>query len=828
MRYPFLFLLAFLIPLSTSVQIPSPLYNKRLANLFPIARQTHDTANIPRVPSEFNINSGGPSDSRFLADHSTWLVGLTETFTNNDALIGGAEDKNLIMYKSHRFGVDGASWGYDIPVADPGVYGCTVHFAEIDAASFERGSRVFDLSIATSYGQPTVFPAIDIINELNGAEFTALTKTVVDLVVPGFLNIRVVPSAGNAIISGITCERTADLPEGVEPEIQFHPDVPVLSIDDPIMSTIEPSAATGTVIGAQVNINAGGPSIGRFAEEDYAWIFGSTSFWGGPEGIEIGGAEEQNRPALISQRYGLDSATWGYRIPVEVPAIYDCSAHFAETDSASFSVGARVFNVRMQETVIEGIDVFNESGGAAFTSVVKTFTGLTATTELYIELSAVNGNAFLSALTCERTALLAPEVTPAFAITPEPSMHVLPTPDIPPTEGVEPSPIVTPALDEVPLGPTTFSPAPLAISTNDAGETPAASVAPEVSGTDGTIDPIETPTIGDPVETPVTGDAGDVVETPTSSDVVETPTPETSTGSQDEEVPQSPNVDNVSPDPNGAGKDGPGFSPPPPSFVESDPSSIEATEDQRVDTAGEEVEYVYNMRGTVTDGGVFTMRMKDEILKLSRESSEFTTSWAMTSIKETSPPTSRMLTPSYRQNNQGRKYGMSVQAIYMNTSTLNFGLAKYAQYVGSKMNEDLESNGVRNLQVEIDTPVPPAPPRPDTASTSRTSTIVGVVVGVVLGALVTVALVAFFVVRRARSAQSNAAFEGPPPVMESESSSVMERSETGASLEYIDDDSTFTAATSRAGETADQMTIDKDFFGRRPAGEASTDQYPNA
>lgn len=751
----FFFLLLLTASLSARVHVPLSAASLP-ADLAITARQSLE-ADAPRVPLEFNINSGGPAVGRFTAESEQWIIGRTSFSEVPSAVIGGAEKKNEPMYKSHRYGTGNSVWGYDIPVMEPGTYGCTVHFAETDAASFGVGKRVFDIVMATSHGDPVTFEKIDIFDELNGAKFTVLTKTAVDLVIPGVLAIRAVPREGDAILSGITCERTGDLPEGVSADLETDPNIPTAAV---VTQTSGQSADSGAVIiGTEINFNAGGPEVGRFLAEDLAWIFGSTSQWGGPMGAQIGGAERKNKPALISHRYGLDGASWGYRIPVEISGVYDCSVHFAETDSASFERGARVFHVQIMEQVMKRIDVFAEAGMAPFTSVVKTFVDLKVGNELFIELTPVTGNAFLSAITCEKTG----ELDPDDPLNPDASPNV--------------------QVSESPEN-----------SQGNAEETPVSDVESSAAAT-----PLfESPAIESPsAETPG-GGLEEVFPSPTPSmtmDVV-TVTPAPDGGLDFLDMSPQPSVEDLS---------GPGEGPP--------ATQVSVALDNELTAGEEQKRQDYKLRGKVSGGDNFTAEMKEALLSVSKKSTSTESTWALINLRE------ERITSVTRQD--GTSYQIDVQALHRATD-FTFEVRDYTKFVqDGGVNMELQKSGIDSLAVELreDPEIALGSGGTNEASTTSTSTVVGIVVGCVLGLLVIVAVGAFVVVRRNRSSDPSANdFDGPPPAMtESEMSSVMERSETANSIEYLDDDSTFTAATSRAGDHVDQVAFDKDVFGRGTA-----------
>ncbi|CAN8072662.1 unnamed protein product [Agarophyton chilense] len=799
--------------------------------LLPFARQVTE-ADLPRVPPSFNINSGGPAVGRFVADNPAWLVGTSDVFVTDDAVIGGAEPINLPMYRSHRFGVDASTWGYDIPVADPGTYACTVHFAETDAASFVDGRRVFDLVLATAHGPPAVFPNIDITAELAGAQFTVLTKTAPSLLITGILSVRVVSDVGNPIISGITCERHADLPDGVAPDLQAAPIIPT--------DAVVPTTPELTFPETNVDVNCGGPSLGRFVAdttEDYSWIRGETSMWEGPEGVVIGGAQPQDAPAVLSHRYGVAGSQWGYTIPVLHPGIYDCSLHFAETDTAFFVVGARVFDVTVNGVTLSDIDVFAETGRAEFTALVKTFSELTVTDSIVIDLKPKLGDAFLSAITCAKTAQL------PFVFTPQPSAT-------PATVGPQQT-VTPPEMDRETLGPDTAEtvnpdvtePQVLVPQHDDAAatdvviiaggdqeetETPGVSETAdaETAQTDDSAPPTATPEIVPPVHAPesvlstATLAPGES-ETPESmppatiatpapinpdeTDMpVESPSPEAST-------PVSPE-DTTSPSPQQSPLVEPTAQAAPSSTFDAAGEPLDSLRETALTPVDSQLLISYNLGVTIDDGSPLTSRVRDAIKKVGNDGITGDLQWAATDISRDDD--------AIRQSDTESDYIMVMQVLYEAEQDRERSQARFVEFVQSgEMNDNLREEGYGNVAISIRDASNAL--GSESESLTQTSTIVAVIVGCTLLVMVMVSIVVFYVLRRKR--RSGDDFDAPPPTMsESEMSSVVERTETAASIEYLDDDSTFTAATSRAGENPDQMAYVKDALGRGTDGAHGT------
>ena len=86
--------------------------------------------------------------------------------------------------RSHRYGLDGLPSGYRIPVPAPGVYYCTLHFAEMDAEAFAVGARVLDIVVM---GRRV--DGLNVFTATGRAAFTAHVETFVGLQLTSELRI---------------------------------------------------------------------------------------------------------------------------------------------------------------------------------------------------------------------------------------------------------------------------------------------------------------------------------------------------------------------------------------------------------------------------------------------------------------------------------------------------------------------------------------------------------------------------------------------------------------------------------------------------------------
>lgn len=708
----------------------------------------------PRAPPAFNLNSGGPVDARFnLPDHP-WLVGYTSTFSDPSAVIGGAERRNLPMYNSNRFGVAASVWGYDIPVEQPGLYNCTAHFAELNFAAFDPANRVFNLIMATAVAAPVVFNSIDISREQ--PEFTVVTKTALDLPISGVLSVRLVPIVGDATLSGLTCQRGADLPPSVQLD-DIIPQVPVPPPRNPTQPDIPdiPDIPANPSLGPDISINCGGPQVGRFRLEDPAWISGDTSTFD-LSGPPIDNADPQNLPALSSHRYGVQSSKFSYIIPRVQRGVYECLLHFAETHEPSFRVGARVFGIYIMDQTLENFDVYAEAGSAEFTSLVKTFVNLSIESVLNITLSPQVGDPFISAITCTKTADL-PDASAASA-----------TPDV----SLEPSPGHEPTINVAESAQPTPTPMPMPTVTVTVTFTVEPSVEPELM-------PTASPPVIDTSFAPSPS-----VEP--SDAVVWTPLAEPTA-----ELPQVTNSEQ--------------------------PLALAAVDAKPTVPDGSKAR-TYFLTLTVGANGMFTDAMKDALKKVSLQSSDVVSEWALTGLNDSSTAVVRSLFWIRQSSDDSQSYDAELQAVYVEDDEED-AYEEYKSFINDgNATKAMSSEGYANVEIKLQNlAVTPG----GVPEESDSSVIVVVTVASLLVALIVVAVVVFFVVNRRNRFTGD--FDAPPPAMsDSDLSSVLDQSETGNSMEFLDDDSTYTAATSRMGEHVDQVAFVKDLFGRGTAEAGSS------
>ena len=737
---------------------------------------------VPLAPPELNVNFGVEQKlGRFMPDQYQWLVGgvaATDQFVKANAVIGGADPVNLVMYKSHRYGkltFGNKPWGYDIPFSKPGVYNCTVHFAETSDGGSKAGARVFDLSITPDGSKAYTVSNLDVFATTK-AKFTVHTETAARITVKRTLKIRVTKkpaSALGAFMSGLTCALDGELPKGV-------------TAPPPPKNTFVPSnvkyAAIGEtfpegplVAGTEFNLNCGGKKIGRFLADNPKYLhYGPSTIFSKPN-HPIGGAEEINLPAMTDSRYGVQNReSWGYQVPMGSPGMWNCTLHFAELIEVT-KVGDRVFHAQVQDQQMNNIDVTRGSEGAVFTNYVRTFENVIVANVLVVRLYRVKGDPSINAITCARSKPMT--LNEAHALL---TSRALQNGVKPPPKAPAPKPASEPATKPSP-----------ASSNNTQSVSPGN--AASVSGSPAPVDVPPNRTISVPVTntslpvSPAPSSAPSLL--PSTSPVLND---NTSTQTSNETIAESPA-----------------------------PLGIDVLSDFTVDTpptpASGQTNVEFRLELTVTNGTVVDNAFKNQLKEvLAHGASANASDFSIKAFSQAAAPKAAV--------QQDTKFESTAVAT-LNSGTQKVTTELLQQYLADgKGTTKLQELGCEGCQLTLASAPTVTAGGNAAASASSTgpgaSTIVAAVVGSVLGALLIVALIAFFVIQRHRQNEVNpAAFDAPPPPEMEDSDgeappSSSAHSESERSVDYLDDDSTFTAATSRQGDPEAGVTLDKDVWGR--------------
>ncbi len=240
----------------------------------------------------------------------------------------------------------GAEMQWTFPV-EPGEYQVSLLFAETWTKGFYVGARVFDVSIEGNL----VLPNYDIFAEVGGNK--AIAKTFTFQITDGAINIDFQRVVQNPAVKAIQILHIQEDEHHEPPAPEFEP----------------------------ILVNAGGPAIA--ASE--AWLLDDGTF----SNVAASGSKvytttnlinlshpsvPAGTPASIFQTERWDPVAgakmiWSFPVP---PGTYEVSLYFAEIYPGTSTVGARVFNVFLEGTmVLNNLDIFAEVG--ANKGLVKTF-----------------------------------------------------------------------------------------------------------------------------------------------------------------------------------------------------------------------------------------------------------------------------------------------------------------------------------------------------------------------------------------------------------------------------------------------------------------------
>jgi len=155
-----------------------------------------------------------------------------------------------------------------------------------------------------------------------------------------------------------------------------------------LLSTITVTRAQEQV---PIRINAGGQS---FTDADgHTWQ--ADQYFSGGETLSIKRdiLKTQNIQLYQSERYKRDEPPLHYDIPLDSPGNYNVTLHFSDNYKPMHSVGARVFDVKMENTtVINNLDIYKEADNQGFTAISKSWLVQVEDEMLTIEFISVNQN----------------------------------------------------------------------------------------------------------------------------------------------------------------------------------------------------------------------------------------------------------------------------------------------------------------------------------------------------------------------------------------------------------------------------------------------------
>lgn len=154
------------------------------------------------LAEHFWMNAGGGGLDRFGPDLVGSVVGgPTATW---EAAAGVDVPLAWGAYRSFRYGVGGAAFGYDLPVDEPGVYDCGVHLVEWQAGA--AGERVVGVAAGgVSEG------GVDVFARAGKASGLVVFLAGVDAA-GGVIELRLTASKGDPMLSAVTCSRVGAAP----------------------------------------------------------------------------------------------------------------------------------------------------------------------------------------------------------------------------------------------------------------------------------------------------------------------------------------------------------------------------------------------------------------------------------------------------------------------------------------------------------------------------------------------------------------------------------------------------------------------------------------
>lgn len=144
------------------------------------------------LADNFWINIGGDALEGYGADRTDLLSGgPTATYGRGNS-----------PYMSYRYGVNGASFGYNFPVENPGIFTCGLHFIELELDG--PGQRLFSVTVNGQFEKD-----IDVFASVG--KYNGFVKTFNNIDASfRTIEVRFFSAINNPFLAAITCSRMSD------------------------------------------------------------------------------------------------------------------------------------------------------------------------------------------------------------------------------------------------------------------------------------------------------------------------------------------------------------------------------------------------------------------------------------------------------------------------------------------------------------------------------------------------------------------------------------------------------------------------------------------
>lgn len=297
-------------------------------------------------------NIGGPGIFGFTPEQASWLSSPnTRTSILNEAVSGTIPG---FVIKTHRWAQ--FSFKITIPVSSPGLYSCSLYWAETSDFFKQKGKRVFNIVLnGRRLNNIDVFAAVGFRKQY--------VRVIKNVEIRKQLVVSLEKVRGDPYLAGIICKRTALLDtDALPPKFQ---------------------------------LNLGGPSIQGFFAEKRKWLSSPAVNTAFTNSKVVG-----SKPNFFLGTHRWAQFTFSIRIPIQVPGRYDCTCFWAETSPFFKEDGKRVFNIALNGKRINNIDVHKSVG---FLKEYKRFIGnIKVGKFLTVRLEKKKGDPFLAGLSCNK------------------------------------------------------------------------------------------------------------------------------------------------------------------------------------------------------------------------------------------------------------------------------------------------------------------------------------------------------------------------------------------------------------------------------------------
>lgn len=801
----------------------------------------------------------------YVADNPLWVFGATVAFTDDQT------------HSTCRVGVSPRhTWGYRIPLSNPAAYDCTLHFPaallganvkfDVSVSGGSHDTRyipaiqLVDTELSVNVSQLIVQGTLSLV-------FTPVTGR------PAFSALSCKRSGNLPRNVSLSYSIPSAVQSAVDAAYDTRSQINV-NLGGPSFSNFKaivpsPNNTSSSFLSIPYDqllqrITNSNPEIFEILNPFDILVLASNVFIKDTLHLSIPLFEHDPQTPQAAVTLDTDEP--------QTPSDISCNLYFTEINPAHYSVASRVFDLHVNGALLRaGVDVFAQGSQKPLSTVVHTVNNVSSDV-LNITLIPVTGSPFISAVSCRKADALGASSQSAFSansalnsaeespVDPSPSAESSADPFVTAAVQSDDFPVASStvefeALEPLPSGTSIPSNAPRVSVLPSVTSNPSASTSPSPVSVAASLQPLPSIT---PIPDLTDDDDNDEAKETTAVETTELTATDDGTDGTDGNEGQGEDEEEES--------------------AESSPDVAFplAQLDEPLQLREGENMTTYILTVSIFVNGTFSQPMKETMKEVCKASNNKSIDWALTVLTDMNGD--NVSQSVSRQNSddddERTQYSARMQATY-SASDMEDGVEAFETWVrNGNLTRAMNNEGYNNVDVQFDDKVLGSSGAAGASSSTSTSLIVIISVLAVLAALIALAVVAYFVSSKlkTREIEQRAGFDAPPPGSSSGviingvdnsyrdtahmmmhqgnnnsivhspnndsahrigaadgaedmggeggggvegTSGVMRRDSDETSIEYLDDDeSTYTAATSRADDFVEHPGYIRDTLGR--------------